>query len=215
MPWRKKEYKLASGYTLVSQPEHPNATKNGYILKHRLLAEKLLGRYLTKNDIVCFINKKKKKAIPENIIVFSNKISASYYMNNIYNKIKLKDVLFDGQKYLTEKRIADKAIRTATNKLYGSLSILEEPKNIIKKTILMLRKNFKGEGLFEFTYKDIMGELGWEYDKVKKLVKILLKKRVIVCTEGASGGRGCLVKYKINDIVKKEIMVLKYIAEKR
>ena len=35
-----------SGYILIKQPNHPHATYNGYVREHRLVMEKLLGRYL-------------------------------------------------------------------------------------------------------------------------------------------------------------------------
>lgn len=37
------------GYILVYQPQHPNASNDGYVREHRLIMEKFLGRYL--NDI--------------------------------------------------------------------------------------------------------------------------------------------------------------------
>lgn len=37
-------------YALV--PNHPNATKNGYVLMHRVVMENHLGRLLEKNEIV-------------------------------------------------------------------------------------------------------------------------------------------------------------------
>ena len=43
---RKGEYL----YGLV--PNHPKATKNGYVLEHRLVMEVFLGRYLTDQEIV-------------------------------------------------------------------------------------------------------------------------------------------------------------------
>lgn len=41
-------------YALV--PDHPNSTKNGYVLEHRIVMERYLGRYLTPNEVVHHIN---------------------------------------------------------------------------------------------------------------------------------------------------------------
>lgn len=40
------------GYVLVKCPEHPYATKSGYVREHRLVMEKKLGRYLTREEVV-------------------------------------------------------------------------------------------------------------------------------------------------------------------
>ena len=44
------------GYLLTHQPNHPYATSGGYVLKHRLIAEKALSRYLKPGEIVHHLN---------------------------------------------------------------------------------------------------------------------------------------------------------------
>ncbi len=44
--------KVKGGYIQILNPEHPNATKNGYVLEHRLIMEKHLGRYLYPYEVV-------------------------------------------------------------------------------------------------------------------------------------------------------------------
>jgi hypothetical protein len=40
------------GYILEHCPDHPQATKGGYVRQHRLVMEKKLGRYLTRQEVV-------------------------------------------------------------------------------------------------------------------------------------------------------------------
>lgn len=40
------------GYIYILQPNHPFCAKSGYVSEHRLVIEKQIGRYLTKNEIV-------------------------------------------------------------------------------------------------------------------------------------------------------------------
>lgn len=40
------------GYILIHSPNHPFKKKNNYVLEHRLVMEKYLGRYLTKKEVV-------------------------------------------------------------------------------------------------------------------------------------------------------------------
>lgn len=44
------------GYLYALVPNHPNATKNGYVLAHRVIVENHLGRLLTSNEIVHHID---------------------------------------------------------------------------------------------------------------------------------------------------------------
>lgn len=44
------------GYIYILCPNHPNATKQGYVCEHRLVMEERIGRYLTKNEIIHHIN---------------------------------------------------------------------------------------------------------------------------------------------------------------
>lgn len=48
--WKGGSY-VHRGYVLIWSPTHPNKTRN-YIYEHRLVMEKHLGRYLTKDEIV-------------------------------------------------------------------------------------------------------------------------------------------------------------------
>lgn len=49
--WRGGK-KIVDGYVYVYQPNHPNTTKSKYVLEHRLVMEKHLGRYLDKKEVV-------------------------------------------------------------------------------------------------------------------------------------------------------------------
>lgn len=49
--WQWKRIKKGDYYYGLCK-EHPFATKNGYVLEHRLVAENHLGRTLSKNEVV-------------------------------------------------------------------------------------------------------------------------------------------------------------------
>lgn len=48
----KGESVTTTGYVYVYSPDHPNRTKSNYVLKHRLVMEKSIGRYLDKKEVV-------------------------------------------------------------------------------------------------------------------------------------------------------------------
>jgi hypothetical protein len=70
--WRGGKFKT-HGYVMVYCPDHPHAVKQthakSYILEHRLVMEKVLGRYLTINEEVHHINGVKDDNRPENLKV--------------------------------------------------------------------------------------------------------------------------------------------------
>ena len=52
-------------------PEHPNS-KNGWILEHRVVVEKFIGRYLTESEVVHHIDEDKSNNEIENLMLFKS-----------------------------------------------------------------------------------------------------------------------------------------------
>lgn len=57
-------------YLCTFCPDNPRATKEGYVYIHVLIAEKKLGRYLTKDECVHHVDEDKYNNTEDNIIVF-------------------------------------------------------------------------------------------------------------------------------------------------
>lgn len=70
---------LRGGYWSIKLPNHPMADKQGYIKEHRLIMEKHLGRYLTKEEVVHHINRNIKDNRIENLKLFKNQSEHKKY----------------------------------------------------------------------------------------------------------------------------------------
>ena len=74
--WRGGRFEL-NGYVYIYYPKHPHVVKGGkggggYVLEHRLVMEKKLGRYLTKQEDVHHVNGKKDDNRIKNLILVSH-----------------------------------------------------------------------------------------------------------------------------------------------
>lgn len=69
--WKGGERSDGKGYLLVHSPDHPNADKHRCVRKHRLVAESILGRYLTKEEVVDHIDGDTMNNHPDNLRVFA------------------------------------------------------------------------------------------------------------------------------------------------
>jgi hypothetical protein len=85
--WTGGRQKTSRGYILVYCPDHPLANNRGRVYEHRLVAEKMLGRYLGKEEIVHHLNEIRDDNRPENIFVCRDAIHHKS-MHKIISKSK-------------------------------------------------------------------------------------------------------------------------------
>ena len=64
--------RLVGRYWYIYCPDHPRATKSRYVLEHRLLMEKKLGRFLEEKEVVHHIDGDPQNNALDNLMVFSS-----------------------------------------------------------------------------------------------------------------------------------------------
>lgn len=89
--WKNGKKHDRNGYIYIYTLEHPFRNCDNRVAEHRLVAEKILGRYLTKIEIIHHINKITNDNCPENLYLFPNKILHGIYHSLIKSK-KIKPI---------------------------------------------------------------------------------------------------------------------------
>jgi len=87
-PWNKKDIERVE-YVKIKMPNHPNATKHGYVTEHRLVMEKHLGRYLKKHEVVHHINEVRNDNRIENLGLFTDRATHTKYHYDLQKKERL------------------------------------------------------------------------------------------------------------------------------
>lgn len=60
------------GYVQIRRPEHPRAGRNGQVLQHIVVMEKMLGRYLKPGEVVHHSDGNRKNNRPSNLRLFAS-----------------------------------------------------------------------------------------------------------------------------------------------
>lgn len=62
----------ADGYLQIYKADHPFSNAEGYVMEHRLVMERHIGRFLTPKEVVHHINRKRNDNRPENLYLFAS-----------------------------------------------------------------------------------------------------------------------------------------------
>ena len=65
------EKQRTDGYVSVFVPDHPNATKDGFVMKHTLVMEQAIGRCLLPGEVVHHVNRVRNDNRLENLMLMT------------------------------------------------------------------------------------------------------------------------------------------------
>jgi transposase-like protein len=74
------------GYIQAYAPKHPNANSDGYVMLHTVLIERVIGRYLTKDEVVHHINHIRDDNRIENLRLMNKHEHMKMHMIERYEK---------------------------------------------------------------------------------------------------------------------------------
>jgi hypothetical protein len=137
--WRWKTIKKGD-YLYGKCPEHPYADKNGYVLEHRLVAEKKIGRLLTADEHVHHINRNKHDNRPENLEVLMKEIHHKHHGEEKIVRVVVKcayckeKFLLHGNKYNEKIKIRRNIFcsRSCNAKYYGLGITIKPPVSALR-----------------------------------------------------------------------------------
>jgi len=94
--WKGGKTKGGYGYIFIFKPKHPFCECKGYVREHRLVMEKAIGRYLTREEVVHHINEIKSDNRIDNLMLFKN-MGAHRKFHIIQKGMKSDEIIFDGR----------------------------------------------------------------------------------------------------------------------
>ncbi len=131
--WKGGRISDGRGYILLYMPDHPRATKLGYIREHIYVLEQKLGRYLEKGEIPHHINGIKDDNRPENLTILQTH-KEHMVIHNTGNKYNKKD-MSDRYCFKCNSRTTYKSNKTGYYdwRAYGNKWLCKHCYDIIKK----------------------------------------------------------------------------------
>lgn len=79
---------MNNGYIMLYRPNHPFKDNHNYVMEHRLVVEKVIGRFLQSGERVHHINRIKTDNRKENLMLFSDEAQHQKYHHKIKNQFQ-------------------------------------------------------------------------------------------------------------------------------
>lgn len=87
-----------NGYRKIWSENHPLSDARGYVFEHRLVMEKMVGRYLTKEEVVHHRDRVRDNNSPENLFLFPNNSS-----HHIFHGEQLRNPSITEEEFMEER----------------------------------------------------------------------------------------------------------------
>lgn len=85
--WHGGTHISKDGYKYIYSPYHPYSTKSGYVLEHRLVMEKHIGRFLNKKEVVHHIDTNRLNNSIDNLELIDGSGKHLMRFHNIKDKL--------------------------------------------------------------------------------------------------------------------------------
>lgn len=106
--WKIEKLISKGDYIYALVPNHPNATKNGYVLHHRIVVENHIGRLLNADEVIHHKDGNKKNNDISNLEITTNNEHARHHAKERGKTYALLKCPVCGKIYSKEKRYVDR-----------------------------------------------------------------------------------------------------------
>lgn len=155
--WRGGRNATAAGYIKVYASDHP-AAHGGSVFEHRLVMERIIGRYLEPDEVVHHLDGNRQNNAPENLSLLKRGEHVSGHFKVSHEVLALR------------KRVAE-----LENKVGSMLSRAQAAEQELERLRTALRAIIGVENTAPFTeYMCGVNGIGCAYDKVQELARQVL-----------------------------------------
>jgi hypothetical protein len=95
--WKGGKTIHTAGYVYLYSPDHPFHDNKKYVFEHRLVVEKIIGRYLEPTERVHHINEVKADNRPQNLMAFTSEPMHKKFERT--GTVPPDAIIFDGRKF--------------------------------------------------------------------------------------------------------------------
>jgi hypothetical protein len=95
--WKTGNTLDGKGYRLIYYPSHPYARNGKYVQEHKLVIEKILGRYLLPEETIHHLGIKTDNRLQMLMLFVTHSAHMRFHKNP--NNVKLEEIVFDGREY--------------------------------------------------------------------------------------------------------------------
>ena len=94
--WKGGTAKHKDGYVFIYLPGHPRRDRRNYVLEHRVVVERIIGRVLDTKEKVHHLGKRDDNR-PNMLMAFINQAAHNRFERDC--EVNPKEIIYDGRKY--------------------------------------------------------------------------------------------------------------------
>ena len=118
--WKGGRVYSTDGYIWTMCPDHPKATKKGYVYEHRLVMEKAIGRYLSSDEVVHHIDGVKDNNSLQNLALTNFSQHSRHHCEGRPRPVRVLQCAYCGINFEKSERNIRAGLKSGTKRFFCS-----------------------------------------------------------------------------------------------